>query len=667
MGKRILPAIFFLLILVLAACQAEDAEPAPEQPMEETAEAVESPEERVAEFIELWKSGDFSGLHTNYLNQGTQSVYGEASFVTWQQELHEQLGIDNLEVTYTEPAEDAEWSQEQPADFPIQVAFDTIIGPVEFEKTLTLLYESHGEVEDWFVEWDPSFIVPNLEAGDQVSTDVTQGPRGEIVDRNGSAIASNSTGYEVRVIPENFDLSKKQQLAELLGMSEQAVDDKLNQSWVEPHYLVPIAQIKADQATLDELFTIRGTTHEEVAMRNYPYGRALSHISGYMGPITAEQLDAWSGQGYSTETMVGRQGLEEILQERLRGKAGGRIILKKQQENAIITSVDNEPLPGETVALTIDAELQQSLYGAMGEQAGTSAAIDPDTGETLALVSSPGFDPNEFIPNITNSRFQELTNDPLQPFFNRFAAIYAPGTVMQPVTAAIGLESGTLNPAEALDITGKSWQRYRSWGDYRITRPRDDVSNPIDLDKALIYSDSIYFAQQALNMPNDDFRIGLENFGFGEEIAFPIELTPSRISQDGTFGSEGQLAGTASGQGQMQVNILHMASLYSPILTNGKLYKPTLLLDDEDQQVWNENLIDAENAELLKISLSNAGKELGTELAGTSGTSRERGEQNGWFVGYSLMNPDLIVAMMVEGEEQVEGMVEQALSAREEE
>ncbi|ANU12004.1 peptidoglycan glycosyltransferase [Planococcus antarcticus DSM 14505] len=660
MGKTPLPAIFLLLILILSACQEADVEPPDETP-DETAKAIESPEVRVAEFIELWKSGDFPGMHTNYLNQGTQSVYGEANFVTWQQDLHKQMGVENLEVSYTEPAEDAEWNKEQPADFSIRVAFDTIIGPVEFEKTLTLLYESHGKVEDWFVEWDPSFIVPNLEAGDQVSTEITQGPRGEMVDRNGNAIASNSTGYEVSVIPENFDTAKKQQLAELLGMSEQAIDNKLNQPWVQPHYLVPIAQIKADQSTLDELFTIRGTTSREVTMRNYPYGWALSHISGYMGPITSEQLEAWSSKGYSTETMVGRQGLEEILQERLRGRAGGRIILKKQQENAVITSVDNEPIPGETVALTIDAELQQALYEAMGEQAGTSAAIDPDTGETLALVSSPGFDPNEFVPNITNSRFQELANDPLQPFFNRFAAVYAPGPIMQPITAAIGLESGTLDPAEGYDISGKSWQRYQSWGDYRVTRPRDDVPNPIDLNKALIHSDNIYFAQQALNIQDDDFQTGLENFGFSEEIAFPIELTPSRISQDGTFGSEGQLAGTASGQGQMQVNILHMATLYSPILTNGKLYKPTLFLDDEDQQLWNENLLDAENAELLQISLSNAGKELGTELAGKSGTARERDEQNSWFVGYSLVNPDLIVAMMVEGEDEVDETVEQVI------
>lgn len=666
MKKLLLPFLFFLLIFVATACQEEEAEPAPEQPPEETAEAVASPETRVAEFIELWKNSDFPAMHLHYLNQGTQSVYGEASFVTWQQELHERLGVANLEVSYT-PAENVEWTPEQPADFPIQIKFDTEIGPVEFEKTLTLLYEAHGEVEDWFVEWDPSFILPNLEAGDQVVTEVTQGPRGEIVDRNGNAIASNEIGYEVSVIPENFDKSKKQQLAELLGMSEQAIDDKLNQSWVQPHYLVPIAQIKANQSTLDELFTITGTTRTEVDMRNYPYGRALSHITGYMGPITAEQLEAWSGQGYTSETMVGRQGLEELLQERLRGEAGGRIILQKQQENAVITSVENEPIPGETVALTIDAELQQSIYGEMGETAGTSAAIDPNTGETLALVSSPGFDPNEFVPNITSSRYQELANDPLQPFFNRFAAAYTPGPVIQPITAAIGLESGTLDPSDGLDITGNSWQRFASWGDYRVTRPNADVPNPIDLNKALVYSDAIYFAQQALNMPNDDFQSGLENYGFGEEIDFPISLTPSRISQNGAFGSEGQLAGTASGQGQMKVNIVHLASLYSPLLTNGTLYKPTLLLDDEDQQIWNENLLSAENAEQLRIGLSDAGKELGIELAGKSGTANERGEQNDWFVGYSLISPDLIVAMMLEAENGAEEMVEQVIGAWESE
>src|SRR5690606_7417244 len=114
MRKTILPAIFFLLILIVTACQEEDAQPAPEPQPEEAVETVKSPEPRVAEFIELWKAGDFAGMHTNYLNQGTQSVYGEENFVVWQRRLHEQLGIGNLEISYTKPEEDAEWTQEQP-------------------------------------------------------------------------------------------------------------------------------------------------------------------------------------------------------------------------------------------------------------------------------------------------------------------------------------------------------------------------------------------------------------------------------------------------------------------------------------------------------------------------------------------------------------------------
>ncbi|ANU15208.1 Peptidoglycan synthetase [Planococcus halocryophilus Or1] len=661
MEKTKLTAIFFAFILLLTACQQEEAEPTPEQPPEEPTETVESPEGRVADFIELWNNGDFPTMHSTYLNQGTQTVYGEANFVIWQQELHKQLGVENINVTYTKPDEDAEWNQDQPADFKINVSFDSIIGPVEFNKTLTLLYEQ----EDWFVEWDPSFILPNLEAGDQVTTAVVEGARGEIVDRNGKAMASNSEGYEIGVVPENFDLSKKQQLAQLLGVTEETIDGRLNQPWVQPHYLVPIAQIKADQSTLDELFTIRGTKQEKVVMRNYPYNRALSHVTGYVGPITAQQLAEWSDQGYTTENLVGRQGLEEVLQERLRGKAGGRIILKKQRENAVITSVENEPVPGETVTLTIDAELQKKIYTAMKEQPGASAAIDPTTGETLALVSSPGFDPNEFVPNITTSRFQELANDPLQPFFNRFAAVYTPGPVIQPITAAIGMESGTLDPAEGMDITGKSWQRYRSWGDFRITRPREDIKNPIDLNKALVYSDAIYFARQALNIQDNDFQTGLEKFGFGEALEFPIELTTSRISKDGTFGSEGQLADTASGQGQMQVNILHLANLYSPILTDGKLYKPMLYVSDEKSHLWNENLLSAANAKILRKSFSNTGEQLGIEIAGKSGTANERGKQTKWFVGYQASNPKLIVSMMIQGDARVEKMVEQALDTEE--
>src|SRR5690606_9821458 len=159
-----------------------------------------------------------------------------------------------------------------------------------------------------------------------------------------------------------------------------------------------------------------------------------------------------------------------------------------------------------------------------------SAAVNPETGETLVLVSSPAYDPNEYMLGISESRFKELSEDPLNPLFNRFGAAYAPGSTIKPVTAAIGMEAGALDPAQGLQIDGATWQKDGSWGDYRVSRLHPEAPNPIDLNKALVYSDNIYFARQALEMGNETFVAGLKNFGFGEEIPFALELQPSQIS-----------------------------------------------------------------------------------------------------------------------------------------
>jgi len=231
------------------------------------------------------------------------------------------------------------------------------------------------------------------------------------------------------------------------------------------------------------------------------------------------------------------------------------------------------------------------------------------------------------------------------------------------------LEAGTLNPTEGLTINGKTWQKDSSWGDYKVTRVHAEAPNPIDLNKALVYSDNIYFAQQSLDMGRKTFVDGLKRYGFGEDIPFALNLKSSQFSNDGQISSEGQLADTSFGQGQMLTNILHLASMYEVFLTNGVMYKPTLFLEEEDAKVWKEGLVSAENAALLRKSLRNvvvdgfaqAANRPSTPLAGKTGTAElksatdEKGKENGYFVAYNSQNPAFILAMMIEGVEDNNG------------
>lgn len=655
MKKGLIAVSFLLFIILLTGCQ----------------EKV-TPEERLAEYVGQWNKGKFAEMYSDYLSQGTKETYEAEKFVERQEKIYKDFNIKNVKVTYTKAKKKKEWDPEEPATFPIQVKMDTVAGPVEFEKTMTLLNETREEADNWFVEWDPSFIFPELEAEDKLGYNEMKPTRGEILDRNGLPIAVNGSGFEIGIVPERLtNDAEKLEIAELLGKTIEYIDKQLNQSWVKPDQFVPITRAaKNNIALLEQINAIPGVTYRETPMREYPYGESMSHLTGYIGAITEKQLEERKDKGYTEADLIGRKGMELLLEDRLRGKVGYRIYIKKAQEGAeAITVAETPAVNGETISLTINAELQKKTYEAMKGEAGTSAAVDPNTGETLALVSSPGFDPNEFMLGVSGDRYKEFEENPLNPLYNRFPAAYAPGSTIKPMTAAIGLEAGTLNPTEGLTINGETWQKDASWGDYRVTRVHAEAPNPIDLNKALVYSDNIYFARQALDMGRDTLVKGLNSFGFGEEMPFGYGMKTSQISNDGKIGSEGQLADTSFGQGQMLTNILHLASMYEVFLTDGVMYKPTLFMDEEDAQVWKEGLVSAENAAILRNSLRNvvvdgfaqAANLPSVPLAGKTGTAElkattaDKGKENGFFVTYDSENPTFILAMMIESVEDNNG------------
>ncbi|MBZ5202696.1 penicillin-binding transpeptidase domain-containing protein [Planomicrobium chinense] len=593
MEKRGLGILFLLLLILLAGCQEEQKTTPKEQLQEEQV----TPEIRLMEYISHWEQGNFSDMYDGYLTEGTRMAFETATFVDWQKQLHQELAIQNLKVTYVEPEEEVRWSKEQPADFRVRIKMDTVAGPVEFDRTLTMLFEAQGEKEDWFAEWNPSFIFPQLEEGDTVEIERSNPERGELHDRNGKPIAVNGKGFEVGVVPANFDeAEKKNDLAALLNITPAEVDQKLGQSWVQPGHYVPLAVLptRAEEA-LQQIFSIPGTERREVQLREYPYGEALSHVSGFTGPITAEQLAERKGQGYGPDDLIGRQGLEEALEDRLRGEQGVRVLLRKSLEGIEpIVAVEKTAKQGEIIKLTIDAELQKKVYQAMKGKAGASAAVDPKTGEALVLLSSPGFDPNAFVRGIKGSEFSKLQNDRLKPLYPRFTSAYVPGAVIEPVIIAIGMAAGLESSKE---------------------------------------------------IGPDALQSGLKDFGFGEEIASPLNLAVSQVSNSGTLDAAGQLSQAKSGKGQMQVNLLHLVSMYEPFVTEGTIYKPTLLLEEETE-IWKEGLLDAEQAASVRKSLRNANGN--PSFAEKSGMVQNGKGELDYVVSFNHTDPEFILAIMVE-------------------
>ncbi|GAE46651.1 penicillin-binding protein 3 [Mesobacillus boroniphilus JCM 21738] len=202
---------------------------------------------------------------------------------------------------------------------------------------------------------------------------------------------------------------------------------------------MPLKKVsKTDKALHEKLFALDGVTSQMVGAREYPYGEALSHLLGYIGPVTADDLKKLEGKGYTSTDIIGRRGLEQVLEEQLKGTNGVRISIVKE-DGTVKTLAEKQVENGKDVQLTIDVVAQQQLYDQLKGKAGTASAINPTTGETLALVSAPGFDPNEMTLGISQNKRKILEEDPLKPFLNRFKLTYVPGSVIKPITAAIGL------------------------------------------------------------------------------------------------------------------------------------------------------------------------------------------------------------------------------------
>lgn len=659
-------SVIFLILLILTACSKKD-----------------TPMDRLITYIELWEEAQWTDMYNSYLTAEAKDTYGKEQFIDRTEKLYKDLGISDVKITFETPKEQKKYPEEEDVTFPVTVEMETYAGPIKFDKEVALTFAEQDETKAWFIKWDPSFILPELTTDAKVQIATIVSKRGEIYDRNGKGLAINGSGAEVGIVAGKFDAeSDADRLATILGTTAEFIHTQMNQSWVEEGHFLAIKKLPfTQQNKYNEALQIPGVTAMKAEMREYPYAKSLAHLIGYTGPINGEELEKLKDKGYQESDEVGKRGLEQLLEQRLRGEDGIEIYIEKNSE--ITTIAEIPAIDGEEFQLTIDADFQKTVYDEMNEERGTAAVVDPKTGETLVLTSSPAFDPNEFAVGVSSTRYTALTEDPNEPMLNRFATTYAPGSSIKPITAAIGLTAGTLKPETTHTIEANKWQKDKSWGKFQVTRVYH-TPNPVNLKKALIYSDNIYFAKEALKMKKNELVDGLTAYGFGEEIPFKYGLRTSQISNDGKIGSEGQLVDTSFGQGQMLMNILHLASSYEAIVNDGMMIKPTLFADEKNGEVWKEGLLSKEHAKILREDLravvtdgpADAADIPEVNISGKTGTAELKtsqetsGKENGFFVAYPTDDPSYIIAMMIEGVENkggsgyVAGKVANVMKAR---
>ncbi|MCT2537235.1 penicillin-binding transpeptidase domain-containing protein [Aquibacillus koreensis] len=652
----------FILVFVLAACSDEEEV---------------TPEERLDDYVTKWNEQSFSDMY-DMLADETKTTYGTEDYVDRYQKIYQDLDVNNLTVSFEVPTEEDQEEETNDteeaiptATFPLQVEMDTVAGPISFESDITLVQLEKEEQKNWYVEWDPGFIFPELKDGGDIVFETTTPARGQIFDQKHNGLAVNEVIYQIGVVPGEFGENgdeTKQKIAELLEMDVAAIDNALGASWVKDDTFVPLKKVPtSNKELLEQLFAFEPVYKQDTTGRLYPLGKAAAHLVGYIGKITAEELEDRDPDVYSQNDLIGKRGLEQLYEERLKGQKGLKILVRNEGKDDVLLA--EKPVEhGENITLTIDADIQRSIYTAYQDDAGTAAAIDPKSGEVLALVSSPAFDPNQITYGISQTAWEELQNDPQTPLINRFAANFSPGSTIKPITSAIGLEAGAIVPGEGIDIDGLTWSK-DGWGNYQVRRVSES-SGPVDVTDALIRSDNIFFARKAIELGDEAFVNGLKTFGLGEEFPFTYPIEQSQISSDGSLSREILLADSGYGQGEMEMSALHLATAYTPFLNDGKMIKPILDSKEDNGQVWKDNIVSSENVQVIKDALrqvvaASNGTARGAnmediKLSGKTGTSElkssqdEDGQENGWFVSYPEQE-DIIIAMMVEHVEEKSG------------
>lgn len=550
-------------------------------------------------------------------------------------------------------------------------SMDTMSGHVDFVNTVTL---ELNEEKEYKIDWTSNLIFLELNTEDKVRVKTIEAKRGSILDRNGEYLATNGVASQIGLVPGKMSDNKEEnieKIAELLNMTSAGINSELSASYVKADTFVPLKTVGKNEMELkNKLLEIKGVKIIDTDERIYPQGVSTSQLVGYIQPINAEELKEKAKDGYTSSSKIGKYGLERAYESTLRAVNGSEIYIEDANGNKKTSIAKQEQKDGQDVKLTIDSKLQQTVYEQFKDDKSAVVVMNPKTGEVLALASCPSFDSNDFSLGMTTADYKNLTENPDNLLYNRYLATYAPGSSFKPIIGAIGLTTGAFSADDDFGRSGTKWQNDSSWGDFYITT-LSTYNGPANLKNALIHSDNIYFAKAALKIGGKNLINSLKNIGFGQQIEFPQTISKSSYSNSESFTNETQLANSGYGQGEVLVNPIHMAMMYSAFVNEGNMIMPYLEYKEnassQTAKYYKENAFSKEAANEVRDGLiqvvenpsgtAHSAKIEGKTIAGKTGTAEIKqskddteGTEIGWFnafnVGESDANSLLIVSMV---------------------
>lgn len=601
------------------------------------------------------------------LTEDSKSQISQEDFVKRNKNIYEGIDMTDMKVEITSIEEENSSTRK----ISYNSSMNTEAGNIDFSNTVRLTKDKE---RGYLINWSSSLIFPQLNNSDKVRIKTVSASRGSIYDKNGNSLAGTGEVSSIGIVPGKLGENKEtdiEKMAQLIGTTSESINKSLSASWVTDDTFVPIKKVSKDENELkQQLLQIPGVKITSAKSRVYPLGEAAAHLVGYVQNITAEELEENQGKGYNSNSVIGKAGLERIYEDRLKGNDGIEIYIEDSEGNRKTDIAKIEVQNGENIKLTIDANIQENLYNQLKENEGFFVVMHPQTGELLALVSTPSYNPIDFVLGMSTEKWNAIKENKSNPMLARYLQSYCPGSTFKPVTGAIGLTTGSLSENDTFTYSGLSWKK-DGWGEHDITT-LTAYNGPKNLRNALTYSDNIYFAQATIQIGAQNFMNGLNKLKFGENIDFTLSLSKSQYANNGEISNEKLLADSGYGQGEILVNPIHMASIYSAFANQGNMVKPYLeFKENAETEYLVEGAFAKEAASIITddlIQVVEKGtatdmKVSGRTIAGKTGTAELKGSKDaeadvlGWFNCFTTdsAGEQLLIVSMVENARELGG------------
>lgn len=521
--------------------------------------------------------------------------------------------------------------------------------------------------------------------GNRIKLQLVIPPRGIIADRYGVTMAGNHTNFRLMIEGDNRAAAREtlKVLERLMKLGEQEIR-LLTESIRKARVGVPILvreHLKWEEVARVQyhLPQLPAAMIEEGQWRHYPFGTHASHLIGYVGKVAPEEVKPNEPLHKLPEMKIGKNGIESLYDERLRGRAGAKQIEVNASGSPVRELKRDEPVAGEEMPLTIDSRLQEYIVERLGEESGAVVVMNVHTGEVLALVSVPAFDPNEFSKGIASDYWKALNANKKAPLLNKaIAGQYPPGSTYKMITGLAGLKSGKFNPNTHIHCGGTFYLGNHPFGCWKT-----EGHGTLNMAQAIEQSCDVYFYTVARDIGIDALANMAKEFGLGKKTGLGLRGEQSGIVPSPEWKRKarnlpwngGETINSAIGQGDTLTTPLQLATMTARMVNGGKKILPRLLVNEEEKSEGYIDIPDEDWAVMLdgmnRVTNSTRGTAYGSTIkaeqykfGGKTGTSQVRKllvhgqdqsklpwefRHHAWFVGYApVSKPEICCSVIIE-------------------